>query len=292
MPRRAWPGGPTVVVNKDAGAARLLDRLAARGSQLSAAQYAEARRLGVRTAKRQRPLDTSQRVRFHVAGAEADMAAAGVGAPEIDAPPPSRTRSHSPPPARPPTVTFGAADTDDVVVLAAVAATAHGVLVYVPLAADGFGAPEAAHARNGRRAAAVDAATAWLPELDIAREAFFLAGELDLHADGSASAARRVTLVVAPCSSRPSDDEIAKTASALANARARGDTAIWATIDALADGEAPTAHEGGPQYRIAAAAIAKVTSYIRPTTEGPRFLRIGAAGTQLFSKRARRRDMT
>ena len=209
------------------------------------------------------------------------MAAAGVGAPEGDCPmgecAPAGRASPAVDAGVQPTIDLTPDDAHDVIILAPVAATAHGLLVYLPTGSDAFGAPEPRHARNGRRAAAVDATAAWLPELDIAREAFFLAGELNVHDEGSASHQRRVTLVVAPTPHHPSAAEVVATPADRVRMQAAGRIGAWTTLAAAA-AASPAATEGGAQYRIAAAAMAKVESYIRPTTEGPRFLRIGAVG--------------
>ena len=70
----------------------------------------------------------------------------------------------------------------------------------------------------------------------------------------------------------PDGDTVATTPRALREA-ASTTGGVWATIDALA--AAATDSGGTARYRLAAAAAAKVDSFIEPTPHGPEFVRLG-----------------
>ena len=150
------------------------------------------------------------------------------------------------------------------------ATSAPMLLAYVPTGGGVVGAAEPEHARGGRREAAVALATKWLSELGLAPEAHFLAAEVDAFGNGFDVQAARVSVIAAPAHGAPAGG-FARTATELRDEPGRG---AWATLDALA--EDSTSPQGQARYRVAAVALARTDSYIRPTHDGPRFMRVGA----------------
>ena len=147
---------------------------------------------------------------------------------------------------------------------------------FVPRQGGVFGAPEPEHARSGRREAAVEIASKWLPHVGFRPEACFLAGEVDAFGNGFGATEERTSVVAAPLFGRLADD-VSRAATphelAAVCATSGGTDGIWATLDALAP--VTDALPDAAQFRIAAVALARVDSYIRPTKDGPAFMRVG-----------------
>ena len=173
----------------------------------------------------------------------------------------------------------------DNIVLAPVqtsAATAAEPLVLLPLHRGVFGLPETPHRRNHRREAAVEAAAAVAERAGMTKDACFLAGEIDAIGQGFEEVSgTRTSVVVAPCRPDTAPAAVARTPQELralqeatAHAHSGAAPAVWTTAAALAADS--TTADGHVRYRAAAVAIAMAEAHIRPTAEGPNFMRTGA----------------
>ena len=160
--------------------------------------------------------------------------------------------------------------------------------------------------RRGRRESMVDVAADLAAGMPIPREAFFLAGEVRTHdgggvhdrpvddsidadTDGTHAAADTI-VVTAPAKVAPRAvaGHIVESGAALRAAAAAGLSLAWVTIDAVAEACA-MANDGErcaavARYRVVAAAILRVDSYLQPTPEGPAFLRIGARDERVANR--------
>ena len=155
------------------------------------------------------------------------------------------------------------------------------MVVYMPTQPDAaWGTTEAVATRRRRREAMCDDAATWLPHLGMPKGVYFHAGDLRTHGDPPPATAGApppseppysvsVTVVLTDI---PDGDAIATTTEALL-AAAETERGVWTTIDALAG--AATDSGGVARYRLAAAAAAKVDSYVQPTPNGPEFVRWG-----------------
>ena len=155
------------------------------------------------------------------------------------------------------------------------------MVVYMPTQPGAaWGTTEAVATRRRRREAMCDDAATWLPHLGMPKGVYFHAGDLRTHGDPPPATAGApppseppysvsVTVVLTDI---PDGDAIATTTEALL-AAAETERGVWTTIDALAG--AATDSGGVARYRLAAAAAAKVDSYVQPTPNGPEFVRWG-----------------
>ena len=162
------------------------------------------------------------------------------------------------------------------------AITGAAPLALMPLHSGVFGMLEHSHARNGRREAVVDAASAATTGSGVAKDVCFLAGEVDADDGGfDIKCGARSSVVVAPCDTETMAAALATTAQEAATLRAAWaatdlgtEPQVWMTLDALAE-EASTP-DGTARYRVAATAIAMAEAHVHPTPEGPAFMRSGA----------------
>ena len=160
------------------------------------------------------------------------------------------------------------------------------MVIYMPAQPGAaWGVAEASATRRRRREAMCDDAAAWMPRLGMPKNVYFHAGDVRTHdAAGPVEAAARdgthaprpeprasvaITVLLKDI---PEGEAIATTPLALRTAGAASH-GVWATVDALA--AAATDSGGVARYRLAAAAAAKVDSYIQPTPDGPEFVRWG-----------------
>ena len=154
------------------------------------------------------------------------------------------------------------------------------MVVYMPTQPGmAWGVAEAAATRRRRREAMCEEAATWLPHLGVPASLYFHAGDVATHAApprGDAAAdqppPRDAVAVTALLIGVPDGDAIVTTPHALSEAASTAG-GVWATIDALA--AAATDGGGMARYRLAAAAAAKVDSFIEPTPHGPEFVRLG-----------------
>ena len=152
-------------------------------------------------------------------------------------------------------------------------------------------------ARRGRREGMVESAAAASPQLGIEPEAYFLAGEVRTH-DGDAAygaaASSDTVVVTAPTRQTLDERDIAESADALRAAAEAGRTSIWATVDAVAAAAGATGSKecagALAAYRVVAAAVARIDSYLRPTPEGPEFMRIGVLDERTANRITAERD--
>ena len=222
-------------------------------------------------------------------GARASPAAAPAA--RAAAPAPSAARDDPPPAARAaaPLLSLVAPPAGDErrVLLAPVAYTRppdsggpRRMVVYMPTQPGmAWGVAEAAATRRRRREAMCEEAATWLPHLGVPASLYFHAGDVATHAApprGDAAAdqppPRDAVAVTALLVGVPDGDAVVTTPHALSEAASTAD-GVWATIDALA----AAADDGGgmARYRLAAAAAAKIDSFIEPTPHGPEFVRLG-----------------
>ena len=154
------------------------------------------------------------------------------------------------------------------------------MVVYMPTQPDmAWGVAEAATTRRRRREAMCEEAAAWLPHLGVPASLYFHAGDVATHeapphdeAAAGQPPPRDAVTVTALLVGVPDGDTVATTPRALREV-ASTTGGVWATIDALA--AAATDSGGTARYRLAAAAAAKVDSFIEPTPHGPEFVRLG-----------------
>ena len=145
--------------------------------------------------------------------------------------------------------------------------------------ADVVGATAPKGTRRGRREGMVETAAKWMPALALPSVTYFLAGEVATH-DSQPEAAGLVvvTVPVPPSAPAAQAHPTACSAAEITAARDAGHSYAWATAGALA--EAAQCSATTARYRAAATAIAKVESYLRPTPDGPVFMRVGARAEQ------------
>jgi len=127
--------------------------------------------------------------------------------------------------------------------------------------------------RRGKREALTAEAAGWLPEAAPEPLAFFAAAEVCCYGSGFDTAGS-VLVVTAPVDAVGAGLEVLTTAEQVLEKRAQGADGVWMTLDAIATLTASCA-DSGAAYRVAAAAIAKVDSYLRATEAAPEHTRAG-----------------
>ena len=148
------------------------------------------------------------------------------------------------------------------------------IMALVPCTGCSFGCMEPDHPRQGRRESAVQVAARLLPDFEAPADTYFFAAELDALGDSTEHGTARTSVVTAPVQGAPGCT-VMRTPADMRLAKAENPQGqVWATLDALADDEAGA--DAWARYRLAAVAIARVESYIGPTPDGPRYMRIGA----------------
>jgi len=150
------------------------------------------------------------------------------------------------------------------------------VAAYVPTSiSDGivFGKTLPSGSRRGQREELTNAAALWLPDVAPEPKAFFAAAEVTCLGDGFDTAGSAL-VVTAPVNTTGAGATIATSAAEVHALRERGVDGVWATLDCIAELTSSSA-DGTAVYRVAAAAIAKIDSYLGPSAAMPDHTRVG-----------------